>query len=517
MLPARALAMSDRNSKSPPSPPSRPHAEPSAGPAPAGDGDARDVHNAPTTPAPPSPTQRAAGEIVAKRYRLDEELGRGGMGVVWAATHVVTRRRVAIKFLRAPTDLRTDHRARFLREARAASAVDHPNVVSVVDVFELDDETPVIVMELLVGETLRQRLTRVGRLPVGQAAATILRVASAVDRAHALGIVHRDLKPENIFLMRSGAGDAVKVLDFGIAKLLAREGDEKESDSLTGTGALLGTPSYMAPEQVLGEKDIDHRADIWALGVILYECLAGVRPLRGSGLGQVATTLATEGVAPLAKAQPDLPSEMTELVMGMLERPRERRPQTLQSVQEVLSRFAGELEFTATVISPRYPNPTSDSARRELPRAPDVDTDAAKAVTQGSRRAPARPILAVIMGGVLVVVAFLSWKLGSTPPAPTLTTRAPSASATGGSPPLDSAPAPPVATAVVGPFATSPPAKQRAAPESTVTAAADAAAAQTTPPAPTRAHPKSTSGVPSASGAPSAKPAPGGLAEQPPF
>jgi serine/threonine protein kinase len=387
--------------------------------------------------------------------------------------------------------------------------VDHPNVVSVVDVFELDDETPVIVMELLIGETLRQRLIRAGRLPLGQAAAVTLQVASAVDRAHALGIVHRDLKPENIFLVRAGAGDAVKVLDFGIAKLLGREGEEKESDSLTGTGTMLGTPAYMAPEQVLGEKDIDHRADIWALGVILYECLAGVRPVRGSGLGQVATTLATEGVAPLAKVQPDLPREMTELVMHMLERQRDRRPQTLQSVQEVLSRFAVELEFTATAISPRHP--AGDSTRRELPRAPDVDTDAAKAVTQGSRRVPTRPILAGIVGCVLVVVAFLSWKLGSTPPARTLATQAPAAAA-GGSPPRDSAPAPPVAAADVGPSATSaPPEKPRAATESSVRAAADAAADQPTPPAQTRAHPKSTSG------APSAKPAPGGLAEQAPF
>jgi serine/threonine-protein kinase len=381
--------------------------------------------------------------------------------------------------------------------------------VSVVDVFELDDETPVIVMELLVGETLRERLARARRLPLGQAAAITLQAARAVGRAHELGIVHRDLKPENIFLLRAGAGDSVKVLDFGIAKLLAREGEEKESESvtITGTGVLLGTPAYMAPEQVLGEKDIDHRADIWALGVILYECLAGVRPLRGSGLGQVATTLATEGVAPLDKAQPDLPGEMTELVMRMLERPRERRPQTLQSVQEILSRFAVELEFTATVMSPRFP--PADSARRELARTPNVDTDAAKAVTQGSPRAPKRSILAGILVGVVVVAAFVSWKLGSTPPArPLTTTQAQSAPATGGSPPQDSAPAPPIATAVVGPSVTSPPA-----------VAADAAAAPATPPAPTRARPKSTSGAPSAStsGAPSAKPAPGGLAEQPPF
>jgi serine/threonine-protein kinase len=524
--------MPDRDPKSPSSPPSP---EPSAGPAPAISGGEQG--------APTIPTHHAAGEIVAKRYRLDQELGRGGMGVVWAATHVVTRRRVAIKFLRAPAELRTDHRRRFLREARAASAVDHPNVVSVIDVFELDDETPVIIMELLIGETLRQRLTRIGQMPLGHAAAMTLQVASAVSRAHALGIVHRDLKPENIFLVPAGAGTVVKVLDFGIAKLMARDADDAESESITGAGSMLGTPSYMAPEQVLGEKNIDHRADIWALGVILYECLAGVRPLRGSGVGQVVMSLATEGVAPLDKAQPDLPPEMTDLVMSMLERQRERRPQDLQSVQEVLSRFAGDwgppltptvmsprylAGDTPTAVSPRYPTP-DPPARQELPRAPDVDTDAPQALPKGTRRAPSRSLFASILGGVLLVVAFLGWKFAGTPPARTLTAQPSSVAATGGSPPQDSARAPQIAAAVVAPSAASLPAELPAASASSVTASVDAAAAPTTSPAQTRARPKSAAGVPlasvaplpsgapSAAGAPSARPAPGGLAEHPPF
>src|SRR5580658_9486144 len=142
------------------------------------------------------------GELVAKRYRLDRELGRGGMGVVWEATHLVTRRRVALKFVIGPAHRRADLRRRFLREARAASAANHPNVVEVLDVFELEDSTPVMVMELLFGETLRDKLVRERKLSLEAAASIALPVIAAVGTAHAVGIVHRDLKPENIFLLR---------------------------------------------------------------------------------------------------------------------------------------------------------------------------------------------------------------------------------------------------------------------------------------------------------------------------
>src|SRR4029077_18064833 len=156
-------------------------------------------------------------------------------------------------------------RQRFLREARAVNMARHPSVVEVLDVFEVDSGVPVMVMDLLIGETLGAKLARDKVLPVRDVASLLLPVVEAVEAAHTMGIVHRDLKPDNIFLTKGEEGAAVKVLDFGIAKLTATEGDAAETGSLTGPGSVVGTPWYMAPEQCYGEKNIDQRADIWAL------------------------------------------------------------------------------------------------------------------------------------------------------------------------------------------------------------------------------------------------------------
>jgi serine/threonine protein kinase len=203
---------------------------------------------------------------VLTRYRLTELLGQGGMGAVWAACHVVTGKEVALKLITGSLANSAELRQRFQREARAASAVEHPNVVAVHDVFEMDDGAPVMVLERLRGETLADLLKRDGELTLGRTASIFLPVISAVGTAHASGVVHRDLKPSNIFIARQHGGEQIKVVDFGIAKLTAFEGD---ADTATTTGTLLGTPQYMPPEQIFGEKDIDHRADVWALGVNL--------------------------------------------------------------------------------------------------------------------------------------------------------------------------------------------------------------------------------------------------------
>jgi tRNA A-37 threonylcarbamoyl transferase component Bud32 len=280
-----------------------------------------------------------AGTLIAGRYRLDQRLGEGGMGEVWAATHAITRRRVAMKFLRGSTFRRAEMHQRFLREARAVSLVRHPSVVDVLDVFELEAGVPVMVMDLLVGETLGAKLARDGPLPVGQVASLILPAVEALEAAHARGIVHRDVKPDNIFLEAGeGGGVIVKVLDFGIAKLTAKEGDEAETGPLTGTGSVLGTPWYMAPEQLSGEKDIDPRADVWALGVILYECLSGRRPLDGSNVAQLVTQMLRGGIVPIEERVPGLSPELTRLVGRMLAREREDRPRDLAEVREVLAR-----------------------------------------------------------------------------------------------------------------------------------------------------------------------------------
>jgi eukaryotic-like serine/threonine-protein kinase len=277
------------------------------------------------------------GLLVAGRYRLERLLGQGGMGFVWAAQHVVTRREVAMKFVRGSLALRPQLRKRLLREARAAAAVGHPNVVEIYDVFELDDETPVLVMELLHGETFGRRLAREVSLSVEDAASLLLPVVSAVGTAHRRGIVHRDLKPENVFLARDGASERVMVLDFGIAKL-AEEGSE--GPTLTGTGTMLGTPCYMAPEQGFGEPDVDHRADIWSMGAMLYEALTGGRPVEGENLGQVLKRLMTDGVTPIEVLLPDLPADVGSLVMRMLSRERADRPQDIKEVFDVLARYS---------------------------------------------------------------------------------------------------------------------------------------------------------------------------------
>jgi serine/threonine protein kinase len=280
------------------------------------------------------------GAVIAGRFHLDRRIGEGGMGVVWAATHMVTRKPVALKMLKPERAADPALRQRFIREARAVCAVQHPNIVEIHDVLETEDGSPVMVMDLLHGESLGQRLDRETRLPPGEVARLMLPVVSAVGTAHAAGVVHRDLKPDNIFLAEEGDGTlSVKVLDFGIAKVLATETDAAATGGLTGTGAMLGTPYYMAPEQIFGERDIDHRADIWALGVILYECLSGRRPTQAENIGQILKVITTDGIAPLDLVAPEVPVDLARLVRRMLMRDRAARPQSLSEVQAALKRF----------------------------------------------------------------------------------------------------------------------------------------------------------------------------------
>ncbi len=278
------------------------------------------------------------GAVIAERYRLVRRVGEGGMGVIWAADDLVTGRRTALKRIKDTVDDPAARR-RFLHEARAASVVRHPNVVEIFDVLELEAGPPVLAMELLDGESLRDVLVRDRTLSVPALADVLVPVIAAVGAAHALGVVHRDLKPENIFLARTAGARVVKVLDFGIAKLTALDGEAMRSAGLTTT-AVLGTPAYMAPEQVFGERDIDHRADIWALGVVIYECLAGVRPTDGDNVGQVLKHVVARPFVPLAQQVDGLPDGVARLVERMLVRERSHRVADLHDALAVLEPFA---------------------------------------------------------------------------------------------------------------------------------------------------------------------------------
>jgi serine/threonine protein kinase len=246
-----------------------------------------------------------------------------------------------------------------------ASTLGHPNVVDVWDLFELQDGTPVLVMELMRGRTLRQHFKATGAIGLTAAADLLVPVVSAVGTAHARGVVHRDLKPENIFLAEEGDRLVVKVLDFGIAKLVSSDLDD--GAALTVTGATLGTPGYMAPEQAFGQSDVDCRADVWSLGAILYEALAGVRPIEASNVGQVLKVLLVEGIVPLVRRRPELPPGVGSLVDRMLTRERDERPDDLRGVFAELSRHA-------RIGAPAFASPSSEApaASGVLPAADDM-------------------------------------------------------------------------------------------------------------------------------------------------
>jgi|GEM_PF-551248 len=336
-----------------------------------------------------------AGTVIGRRYRLERELGSGGMGSVWAARDLDGGVDRAVKLMKdQPDDVQG--RRRFLREGRAASAVRHPNVVEIVEVIDGDGEPPAIVMELLVGESLRARLDREPVPTLAELADWLACVTSAIGTAHALGVVHRDLKPENIFL----AGDAVKVLDFGVAKLTALDGKAMRSTGLT-TDAVVGTPAYMAPEQVFAERDIDHRADIWALGIVLYECLSGECPTRGDNIGQVLKHVVSRPFAPLDQLAPELPADLVGVVSAMLARDRDERP-GLHDVQAVLERYAGRtaLPFKPPIAIAPGIGPTVPLGPR--PRARAIGVAPTIHATGSKRRfvIATMIVIALVLGGV---------------------------------------------------------------------------------------------------------------------
>ena len=255
----------------------------------------------------------AAGSLIAGKYRIEELLGRGGMGAVYAARHVRTGRRFAIKLL--SRELTGDEGAeeRFVREALLANSIQHPAIVEVYDVGR-DRGVPYMVMKLLQGETLGARLER-GPLSVEQTLTLMLPVIDAIGAAHALGIVHRDLKPDNVLIEREGGREFPRVLDFGIGKLLA--GDAR-GPAITRPGTIIGTPEYMAPEQVRGDAELDARCDVYALGVMLFELLTGSLPHTASDLGTLLRAIAY-GAPPSPRAlRPDLPEHLDAVITRAL-------------------------------------------------------------------------------------------------------------------------------------------------------------------------------------------------------
>jgi serine/threonine protein kinase len=297
------------------------------------------------------------GAILAGRYRVEGQIGAGGMGIVVSARHLQLGQRVAIKYL--PSSWLGDHEAveRFMREAWAAAQIKSPHVVRVSDVANLPSGVPFIVMEYLEGEDLAHVLARREPLPVAEVTELILQVCEAIAEAHAIGIVHRDLKPSNIFCTRNLEGHRVaKVLDFGISKLTR---DDFGQLGLTTTRTSLGSPAYMSPEQMHSSKEVDERTDIWALGVILYEMLAGRAPFRAPSLAELALQIATEPVLPLRAAGLEVPVGLDRIVQRCLEKDRTKRYPEVASLAAALTEFA---PLTASLHAARAERVLRDSA-----------------------------------------------------------------------------------------------------------------------------------------------------------
>jgi serine/threonine-protein kinase len=259
----------------------------------------------------PSPSTPAAGDLLGGKYRLESELGRGAMGAVWLATHTTLGQKVAVKVI-APEHADSDElRQRFEREARAAARLRSRYVVSVYDHGETDAGLPYIVMEYLQGECLEDRINRFGALPLGDVARITRHVGRALAKAHAAGIVHRDLKPANIYLASADDdGDEdwfAKVLDFGIAKV-----DDFSDRSTTKTGTVLGTPLFMSPEQVRGASQVDARADLYSLGMVVYNMLTGTFAFEGQSFGDLLVSICTDPLPRLSERAPHVPPALDD-------------------------------------------------------------------------------------------------------------------------------------------------------------------------------------------------------------
>ena len=277
------------------------------------------------------------GVVVAGTFEVERLLGRGGMGEVWLGRHQrLAGKQVAIKVLHTQGALPAEALARFRREAEIAVRLEHPNIVQVLDFNSLESGQPFIVMELLKGESLAARLKR-GQMSPDETSMVMRQVGSALHAAHSAGVVHRDLKPENIFLVPTGLGDQVKVLDFGISKL-SDGGTMQTTDSV-----LMGTPLYMSPEQALGHnRDVTPQSDVFSLGSIAYECLAGKAPFEADNIAKVVFRIAYEPHRPLLELAPHVPDVMAKAVEHALQKDRANR---------TINVAAFVLELTGQVLS----------------------------------------------------------------------------------------------------------------------------------------------------------------------
>ncbi|MEZ4367785.1 MAG: serine/threonine-protein kinase [Kofleriaceae bacterium] len=361
-------------------------------------------------------TPLAPGQVVEGKYQLVALLGEGGMGAVWDAENVAIGRRVAIKVLRAQVAGEAEIVARFIQEARSAAAVGNEHIIDVLDLGKLPDGAPYIVMERLEGRDLEALIEAEGPLPVARVARIAIQICAALSAAHAKGIVHRDLKPPNVFLTRRGGErDFVKVLDFGISKV--RGTGSLTPTAKTQTGITMGTPHYMSPEQAQGKPSIDHRADLYSLGVILYAMFTGKVPFEGDNIALVLARILRDEAEPPSVHRSGLPRYVDDLVLRLLRKDPDARFSSCEELSAALAPLAEQDD----ALVPRHawtPVPGALETLSAEPAAGPIDTRpvaavdggvetaaAIAAVQRGSRTAWFAAAGLAVVGAVVAVIA----------------------------------------------------------------------------------------------------------------
>jgi serine/threonine protein kinase len=360
------------------------------------------------------------GQIVGT-YRIVSMLGSGGMGAVWLAEHTLLGRRVAIKFLHAEISQHAAIVERFFAEARAATRIADPGIVVIFDFGWHTDHSAYIVMEHLNGESVAARL-RNGRFRVGDAVRVVQQSAMAMAVAHASGIIHRDLKPDNIFLVPDPAvagGERIKILDFGIAKLV---GDEHGNPTRTRTGAIMGTPTYMSPEQCRGAGDIDHRTDIYALGCVLFHLLCGRVPFVATTPGDMIAAHLREPPIPPSALAPEVPPGIDAIVMRCLAKVADDRYATMTELVRDLAATTGSPDVIPT-IPPILPTPRPSAPVAAPPPAVPLSTFASTAGESLVRPPRRGRVLGIVIAAAAVAMVTIAIVVATSNKTPTPTTQ----------------------------------------------------------------------------------------------
>ncbi|MBK6693991.1 MAG: serine/threonine protein kinase [Myxococcales bacterium] len=450
-----------------------------------------------TDPSAEARVPLGVGDRVGK-YVLERELGRGGMGAVFAARHDVLGELVAIKVLYAGHAKDPEIVRRFVNEARAAAKIKSEHVARMIDTGDVNG-APYIVLELLEGTDLATLVERGGPLTVGRAADYVLQALDALGQAHALGIVHRDIKPSNVFLAKRPSGaEQIKLLDFGIAKFSE---ESSGSGSSTSTAAAFGSPDYMSPEQIKSSKNVDARADLWSIGVVLFELLTGDRPFLGETPGATFAAILTEPPRSLRSLRPDIPKDFEAIVERCLRRDLDARMPDVATLAAALRPFAIDSGPASGPISNAGSSPRGLGHEATLAASSSSSSSSSssgRAHTASPTTVPSRGVdVAKPRGPAVLVAAFAVATLvtGGTLMARRTTTgvAAPSPSAPSSLPPVESATPPSTPSQVIAP------------PSATEVQAAPSAPASTASlvgRAPSRTRPQSTA---SSAASPSAK------------